>query len=171
MKVFFPSASSDRLLGEEREIFETASPVDRAKQILSDLISGPSSDATLAALPEGTRLRQVYLMDSGTAYVDLSSELRTGATWGTDEEILAVYAVVDSIILNVPEIRRVGILVDGRPCETLGGHVDLRRPFVADRGLIEGGAPPVPEEAAEGESKPAVTAGENPEPPSKPAED
>ena len=53
-------------------------------------------------------------------------------------EMLAVYAIVNSVVLNVPEISAVGILINGGPLETLNGHVDLRRPLLADSSLILG---------------------------------
>lgn len=148
--LYFPSATGDGLAPEPREIFKTKTPSDRAKQILSDLISGPTTDGALAALPSGTRLRQVYVLDDGTAYADFSADLLSASAGGSDDEIRTVYSVVDSLALNVPEIRHVGILVEGRPCETLSGHVDLRYPLAADRSLIEG-APPGP---APGEEPP-----------------
>ena len=67
---------------------------------------------------------------------DFSSELVSGFPGGSASELLAVYAVVNSIGLNVPEIRRVGVLVDGRPLDTLAGHLDLRRPLAPDRSLL-----------------------------------
>jgi spore germination protein GerM len=149
--VYFPSATSDGLAGEAREIFATPLPGDRAKQILSDLISGPTTEAALPALPAGTRLRQVYVLQDGTAYADFSSELIAGIGGGSADEIQSVYAIVNSIALNVPEIVRVGILVEGRPCETLAGHLDLRRPLRADRTLLE--TPPA--EAAPPETEPS----------------
>jgi len=92
----------------------------------------------VAALPPDTTLRQVYVLDDGTAWVDFSAELRTGIGGGSTAERLAVYAVVDSVVLNVPEIGRVGILIDGNPVTTLNGHLDLRRPLVPDRTLLTG---------------------------------
>lgn len=140
--IYFPSATAEALVGEPREIFETSSAGDRAKQIVGDLISGPTGTEGLPALPPGTTLRQLYVLDDGVAYADFSSELVSGFPGGSASELLAVYALVNSIGLNVPEIRRVGVLVEGRPLETLAGHLDLRRPLAPDRSLL-----PVPAEA------------------------
>jgi spore germination protein GerM len=134
--VYYPAVDGEGLLGEPREIFDTATPGDRAKQILADLISGPSSENALRAVPQGTLLRQVFVIDGGVAYVDFSAALRDGLGGGSLRELLAVYAIVDSVALNVPEIRRVGILIDGNPIESLTGHVDLRRPIAPDRSWI-----------------------------------
>lgn len=135
--VYFPSGESDALIGEPREIFMTSAPGDRAKQILADLISGPEDERALRAVPRGTRLLQVYVLEQGTAYVDFSAELKRGMGGGSTEELFTVYSIVNSVALNVPEIRRVGILIEGRPVETLNGHVDLRRPLPPDLSIIE----------------------------------
>jgi spore germination protein GerM len=138
--LYFPSSGAGTLVGENREIFETASAVDRAKQILSEVISGPTSESAIASVPSGTRLRQVYVLEDGVAYADFSSELAGGIEGGSADEILAVYSIVDSLALNIPEIQRVAILIDGRQRATLAGHIDLRRPLAPDKSLLEGKA-------------------------------
>jgi hypothetical protein len=47
----------------------------------------------------------------------------------------AVYAVVDSIAANFPQIRRVQLLIDGENVPTLKGHLDLRGPLAPDFSL------------------------------------
>jgi len=129
VEIYFPSALSDGLVGEFRQIFDTVTPGDRAKQIVADLISGPTSDDCLRAVSPSTRLRQAYVLTDGTAYLDFSSELTEGLGGGSMKELLTVYAIVDSVAFGVREIRRVAILVNGRPLETMNGHLDLRRPL------------------------------------------
>jgi len=138
VEVYFPSALDNGLIGEFREIFDTATPGDRAKQIIADLVSGPTNPDALRAVPAGTRLRQVYVLDNGVAYIDFSSEFSEGLGGGSMRELLAVYAVVDSVVLGVREVSRVAILVNGQPLETLNGHMDLRRPLPPDFTLILG---------------------------------
>jgi len=138
VEVYFPSALESGLVGEFREIFATSTPGDRVKQIINDLISGPSSPEALRALPPDVRLRQAFVLDNGVTYLDFNAALADGLGGGSMEELLVVYAIIDSVVLNVPEIHRVGILVNGGPLETLNGHVDLRRPLPADYSLILG---------------------------------
>lgn len=138
--VYFPGPDGRDLVGETRGILPTPLPGDRAKQIVQELIAGPKGGAE-RAIPEGTTLRQVFVEDDGTAWVDLSPEFRTGIGGGSADELLQVYAVVDSIGLNVPGITKVGLIVDGRPLDTLNGHLDLRRPLAPRRDLVAGGAP------------------------------
>jgi len=82
--------------------------------------------------------------DDGNAYADFSEDLMGVATGGSSDEILTVYAIVDSLAANVPEIRRVGILVAGRERETLG-HLDLRRPLPPDLTLVAAAPAKAPE--------------------------
>lgn len=136
--LWFPSSAGDALVGEPGEIFSTPDPGARAKQIVTALLAGPQRSGAMPSLPAETTLRQVYILDDGTAWIDFSSQIRRGLGGGSSEERLAVYSVVDSVAFNVPEIGRVGILVDGNPVETLNGHIDLRRPLPPDRSLLTG---------------------------------
>ncbi len=138
VEIYFPSALSDGLVGEFRQIFDTVTPGDRAKQIIADLISGPTSDDCLRAVSPSTRLRQVYVLSDGTAYLDFSSALTEGVGGGSMTELLTVYSIVDSVAFGVREVRRVGILVNGRPLETMNGHLDLSRPLKPNSRLILG---------------------------------
>ena len=156
IEIYFPSMSEDGLIREPREIFATATAGDQVKQIVNDLLSGPTGGEAGRAVPAGTRLRQVYVLDDGVAWLDFSSELTDGLGGGSMDELLAVYSIVDSVVANVSEVRRVGILIDGRPVETLNGHLHLLKPLRPDFSLIrqettalgpEPGEPEAPTEA------------------------
>ncbi len=44
--------------------------------------------------------------------------------------------MVNSLVLNVPEIERVQILIAGNEAPTLAGHIDLQLPVKANMLLI-----------------------------------
>ena len=134
--LYFPSAGSGKLIGESRDIFNSPAPADRAKQILSDLLEGPDRRGALRALPRGVRLRQVYVTDGGIAFADFSADLKFAVGGGSMDEILTVYSIVNSLVLNIDEVSKAAILVEGEECETLSGHMDLRRPLPANRRLM-----------------------------------
>ena len=46
-------------------------------------------------------------------------------------EELTIASIVDTLNANDPQITRVKILVDGKERETLAGHADLRRFYLA----------------------------------------
>jgi len=140
--LYFPSATDDRLVAETREIVDTARPAERGTQVLVELMAGPKDQGALPAVPDGTTLRQLWIGKSGVAWADFSEELATGQKGGSSDELLAVYAIVDSLTANVPQIKRVGLLVAGKERDTLAGHVDIRRPLPGESKLAP--APPSP---------------------------
>ena len=127
--LYFPSATEDGLVQETREILDTARPAERGTQVLVELLAGPQSADALPAVPQGTTLRQLWIAKDGIAWADFSDEISTGLTGGSADELLTVYAIVDSLAASVPQIKRVGLLVGGRERDTLAGHVDIRRPL------------------------------------------
>jgi hypothetical protein len=137
--LFFQEQDGDLLGPERRRIFLTASIVDQAKQIVGELIEGPRSALLLPTMPRRTRLLGLYLDRHGTAYVDLSRELIAGHSGGTSEELATVFSLVNSLTYNLPEIKRVQILVDGEQRETLKSHLDLQRSFVQDMSIVRVG--------------------------------
>jgi hypothetical protein len=136
VEIYFPSDLGDGLIGEYREIFLTATPEDRAKQIIADLISGPTGPDSLRAVPVGTWLKQAYVLKTGVTYLDFSEDLREGIGGGSMEELLTVYAIVNSVARNVPEVGEIYLLVNGELLATLNGHMDLRLPLLPDYSLI-----------------------------------
>lgn len=136
VRIYFPSSRGDGLIAETRKILPSDNAEDRIKQILGHLLDGPAGSRVTAAVPKGTTLRQAYLASNGTAYVDLSSQLQRGLNGGSMQETLTVYAIVNSVTLNLREVRSVGILVNGQPVDTLNGHLDLRYPLRSNRDLL-----------------------------------
>lgn len=138
VEIYFPSLTDYGLASEFREIFATATPGDQIKQILADLISGPTVREATRPLPGGTRLRQAYVLDSGVAWLDFSSELTESLDGGSEIELMTVYSIVNSVVANVKQVRRVGILINGQPVETLNGHVHMLNPLRPNFSLIIG---------------------------------
>jgi spore germination protein GerM len=133
--LFFLSDEDDLLHRETREIAAGPTAADEAERALFELIKGSESNF-LSPLPPQTRVRQVFVHKDGTAYVDFGKEIMEKFSYGSSSELAAVYAVVNTLAVNFRPIRKVVILVEGLERETLGGHVDLTRPFVADLSVV-----------------------------------
>jgi len=101
-----------------------------ARAIVEALIKGPQK-GLLQTLPDGTALNALYVTPEKVCYVDLSGAVRRNHPGGSNSELLTIYSVVDSLILNIPEIERVKILIDGTETSTLAGHIDLQYPVKA----------------------------------------
>lgn len=137
VRLFFNSGEEPGLVIEEREVAFSSDLSLQLRTVVAELVKGPKAGSGLTpTLPQGTRVLEVFVTARGVAYVDLSSEATKGHAGGVSEELRSVYSVVNSIAVNFPAIRRVQILVDDRPAETLAGHVDLSRPLPPDMTLL-----------------------------------
>jgi len=126
--LFFPSPEDGKLHTEERDIAKPSGGNAFLKAIVGELKRGPKRSGLVASVPEKIQLRNAFLMPNGLAVLDLAVD--SGLSFGTDEELTIVAALVDTTLQNVADTNRVRILVNGEPAETLGGHVDLTRPLL-----------------------------------------
>ncbi len=126
--LFYVSEDGERLVAIDREVPYGDGLLEQAKRIVEAEIDPPPPPLA-SALPAATRLRGLFVTDRGEAYVDFSRDLVSGHPGGSLNELLTVYSVVDALAANLPAVRSVQILVDGREVDTLAGHVDLRRPL------------------------------------------
>jgi spore germination protein GerM len=127
--LYFSSDEDSYLHPEKRPIYDTESVTDQAKQVVVELIKGPKSKLR-ATIPEGTKLRELFIDKYGTGYVDLTSEVVNNMRGGSEAEMLLVYSIVNTLTENFTEMKRIRFLVDGREIETLNGHLDLIVSFV-----------------------------------------
>jgi hypothetical protein len=133
--LFYANETGDGLVGVEREVPQADDTAEQARNILDRQFEAAPAPL-LQVVPEATRVRTVFLIDGGTAYVDLTAEVASTHPGGSLDELLTVYAIVDALTVNLPSITSVQILIDGKEVDTLAGHVDLRRPLPANRALI-----------------------------------
>jgi hypothetical protein len=146
VRLYFEAADSLGLLSEEREIAFSDDLAVQLRTLVEELVRGPT-EGLLATLPPQTRVVEVFVTARGVAYVNLSGEaaMQPG---GSMSELLSVYSVVKSLVVNFPAVTRVQILVEDRVVTSLAGHVDLSRPLPADMTLVAL-PPPVASEPGE----------------------
>ena len=70
-------------------------------------------------------------MGSDTAVVDTNAAFADAHPSGVLAEELTIASMVNTLNANDPQITRVKILVDGKERDTLAGHADLRRFYLA----------------------------------------
>ena len=129
--LFFPSYEQGSLVEENRPISWAASDADRVRQVILALVEG-SRQGLGRALPPTATIRGVFLTADGTAYLDFSRQMLAEFKPGIASESLVVDAVVNSVALNVPSVKRVRILMQGQAVDTLDGHADLSDALVPD---------------------------------------
>jgi spore germination protein GerM len=126
--LFYVAENGVQLTAVDREVGYADETSEQARLLLEALIK-PVQEPLVSAIPEGVTLKAVLLSEKGEAFVDFSPELATKHSGGSLDELLTVYAIVDTLTVNLPAIARVQILIDGKEVDTLAGHIDLRRPL------------------------------------------
>ncbi len=133
--LYFADKNNAFLVAEERKLHHPDDSVTFGSAIIKALIKGPQKNL-LQTVPEGTILNAFFVTDDKTAYVDLSETIRDKHPGGLQSEQMTIYSIVNSLVLNIPEIEQVKILIGGRESMTLAGHIDLRFPFNANMLIV-----------------------------------
>ncbi|MBI9075980.1 MAG: GerMN domain-containing protein [Desulfatibacillum sp.] len=132
--LYFINPKGYFLSAEERVVENRLTPALFAKTLIEELLDGPRGSG-IRCIPKDSRLLAVYVRD-GLCYVDFSQEIFRGLPGSAEAEYMTVFALVNTLCLNVQDISSVKILINGNEAETLGGHVDLTYPFGADMTII-----------------------------------
>ncbi|MEM7482309.1 MAG: GerMN domain-containing protein [Acidobacteriota bacterium] len=156
INLYFPGEGG-LLYPDPRDLTLTGSPEERVRRVLDALLEGPRQESLQAIFSRPTEVVGVYLTDSGLAYIDLAPagvtakaeatqegdgpvETPEVETWtpeaGSLQEIQMAYSLVNSVVLNVPEVTRVVPLWMGEQSMTFAGHLDTSRPLAAAPDLI-----------------------------------
>lgn len=126
--LFYVADDGSRLVGADREVPYAEGTAAQAQRLVEELLK-PVEQPLAQAIPEGTTLQALFLTEKGEAFVDLSPEISSKHSGGALSELFTVYAIVDTLTVNLPAITQVQILVGGKEVDTLAGHIDLRRPL------------------------------------------
>lgn len=129
--IYFGDAPGRHLKAEQRVVAPPVDDVILARLLIELLIQGPQKEAS-RTLPADARLRALYVTETGIAFIDFEENAFGSHPGGVGNELLSIYSVVNTLVLNVEKIRMVKFLIGGREAATLVGHVDLREPFEAD---------------------------------------
>lgn len=104
--------------------------------VIRELLKGSANASVARSFPPDTVLRAAYLLPDGNAIVDLGGQTLTSWNTGSHQEMIAAYSVVETVIANFPEVRRVRLLVNGQVVPTLAGHVQLDKPLYPMKFLV-----------------------------------
>ncbi len=133
--LYFADEDYYYLMSEQRVVTHSGEALEYARSIVEALLKGPQK-TLVRTIAADTQLRAIYLVPDGVCYVDLSSAVREDHPGGCNSELLTIYSVVNSLILNVPDVKRVKLLINGKEVQTLAGHIDLVYPLEANMLLI-----------------------------------
>jgi hypothetical protein len=119
----------------------------RARYLLNQLLAEYARPGSAHPIGANAGVDDVFLMPlppgtagGGTlAVVNLSSSLLQAHPSGIETETMTLLSLIGTLHANMPEIAQVRFLVDGVPRDTLAGHADLSRTYLASSA-----APPPP---------------------------
>ena len=134
-RLFWLSGTDNSMLAPAVvELPLSSDPLLRSKQVLNTLLAGPV-DAELRTLPPDAVLLAFYILPDGTAIADFSEAVATSTPSGIASEQLAVDSMARTLEANVPQVKRLKILIHGQEVETLAGHADLTGTFIVNAGM------------------------------------
>lgn len=134
VQLYFSDANERFLVSEKRYIPKGTTPALQAEEIVKALIEGPKTEL-IRTFPEGTRLLDIQI-DQGTALVNFDSNLIDLHPGGSASEIATIYSLTNSLVLNIPVVKRVKILINGKNPATLKGHMDTSSAFTLNKEAI-----------------------------------
>lgn len=134
-RVMLLFAGSDGMLHPElRSVPLPAEIHERVRMVILEVLAGPTGNLQ-PVVPWPAELNVVFIDNQGTAFIDLTAPPEP--LTGSHTELILAYGLVDSILLNCPELKSVQILFGGHEVPTLTGHLDLSRPLVLNKRFID----------------------------------
>ena len=134
------------LVNTDRPIALPTEPHARARYLLNQLLAEYAKPGSAHPIAANAGVDDVFLMPlpAGTtggtlAVVNLSSGLLQAHPSGIETETMTLLSLIGTLHANMPEVAQVRFLVDGAPRDTLAGHADLTRTYLASSA-----APPPP---------------------------
>lgn len=134
--LYFGAEDGRGLVGVEQEVPFAEGTVAQARALVEAQLAAAAPPPLVSTIPEGTTLRALFVTGRNEAFVDLGPAIRDRHPGGSMNELFTVYTLVNAITVNLPDVQRVQVLIDGREVDTLAGHVDLRRPLRKNETLI-----------------------------------
>lgn len=145
-----PADGSEFLVAEKIQMKNNDKSM--AENVIQHLINvKPASDLAYEDyLPEGTKLLGIEVKD-GIAYVNFSKEV-SKKTMGSYEATMFIGSIVNSLT-ELPEIKAVQILIEGKKKVMYCGVLDIEEPLQRNESLLTPSVPATTEATSTAEQK------------------
>ena len=134
-KIYFSDPQERFLMPEKRYVIKENDAAAQTKEIVKALIEG-SKAGLVNTFPAGVVLIDVKVGDAGIAFVNFSKNLIKKYQGGSTAEMATIYSLTNSITQNVPSIKKVKILVEGKELSSIKGHISTQKAFSPDLELL-----------------------------------
>lgn len=135
VQLYFSDSNERFLTPEVRYIPKKKSINGKAEELVKALLEG-SKTGLVNTFPGETKLQSVKVTKNGTAYVSFGKNLIEFHPGGSTSEITTIYSLTNTLSLNIPNIKRVKLLINGKELKTIKGHIDTKHPFMLNRELL-----------------------------------
>ena len=115
-------------------------PNTRARFLLNELLAQYAKPDALHPIAQNSGVDDVFLLpmtmkhDGITgqmAVINLSGSMAQAHPSGIEPETMTLLSMIGTLHANLPDVTEVRFLVDGEPRDTLAGHADLSRTYLA----------------------------------------
>ena len=131
-QIYFSDPQERFLMPEKRYVIKENDAAAQAKEIVKALLEG-SKAGLVNTFPV---LIDVKVGDAGIASVNFSKNLIKKYQGGSTAEMATIYSLTNSITQNVPTIKKVKILVEGKELSSIKGHISTQKAFSPDLELL-----------------------------------
>lgn len=137
--LYFSDANERFLMPEKRRIIKDKDSAGQVRELVKALLDGPKTKL-VNTFPQETELQSVKIEGGQRAVVSFNKNLIRNHPGGSASEMATIYSLTNTLTANILAIKEVKLLVDGKELESIGGHIDTRRPFVPDKDILAPGA-------------------------------
>ena len=142
LTLYFAAEDGQSLVSETQEVYYYTSNVSMEKLVVEQLLEGPESDNAQSAIPEGTSLVSVSVMD-GVCIVNLDDSFLS-YNYEISAEVV-IYSIVNSLT-ELSTVDKVQISVNGSTDVSYRQELSLTEYYSANPDLISGEAGSTSEE-------------------------
>lgn len=133
--LYFSNENGTKLVPEVREV-HYSSNISMEKLVMEQLLKGPDEDGLRAAIPQGTKLVNVSVLD-GVCFVNLDEGF-LNQNYEIAEPIV-IYSIVDSLV-ELPNVNKVQISVNGDSNKIYRESYDLSVMYDRNLDYLDNGA-------------------------------
>lgn len=132
LTLYFASLDGQSLVSETQHVYYYSSNLSTEKLVMEQLLEGPKSDNAQSAIPEGTGLISVSVMD-GVCFVNLDENFLS-QNFDISEEVV-IYSIVDSLA-ELSTVDTVQLSVNGETNKVYRQDMSLKEYYRMNLDLI-----------------------------------
>jgi hypothetical protein len=133
-EIYFSDTQERFLVAEKRYIYKEEDAAGQAKEIVKALLDG-SKTGNVNTFPANVALKDVKVDKDGVAQVNFSANLTKLHPGGSTAEMVTIYSLTNTLTANVPAIKAVKIIIEGKELPSIKGHISTVNPFRPDPDL------------------------------------